>query len=78
MNTSPRPHDSHLFLLRLWAESEKESEQLGGQLGEQVLQWHGRVQHIISGETHNFLTWPMLIDLLLEMLPPPIRNGNEL
>lgn len=59
-----QPH-SHLFMLRLWAET------LGG--GE--CEWRGRIQHIASGESVYFRDWPGLITVLQRMLEKP--TGNE-
>jgi hypothetical protein len=53
-------HDSQLFLVRLWPEPGS-----GGQT-----EWHGKLQHVVSGETHIFTGCPQLLDRLLEMLPP--------
>ena len=47
-----------MFLLRVWAEQGSDGE----------IVWRGRVQQIVSGETHSFDTWSMLIELLLRML----------
>jgi len=47
-----------MFLLRVWAEQGSDAE----------LVWRGRVQQIISGETHSFDTWSRLIELLLLLL----------
>jgi len=47
-----------MFLLRVWAEQGSDGK----------LVWRGRVQQIISGETHGFETWSMLIALLVRML----------
>jgi len=47
-----------MFLLRVWAEQGSDGE----------IVWRGRVQQIVSGETHSFETWSMLIELLLRML----------
>lgn len=51
---------SHLFLVRMWEEKEGDNEEK---------EWHGRVQHIVSGEAHSFRDWPSLVDFLLTMLP---------
>jgi hypothetical protein len=65
MNTTqPQGQDrSQLFLVRLWAERGIDNEQK---------EWHGRVQHVVSGEAHSFHDWPTLVDLLLAMLPPAL------
>ena len=47
-----------MFLLRVWADQGSDGE----------LVWRGRVQQIVSGETHSFDTWSMLIALLLRIL----------
>jgi len=47
-----------MFLLRVWAEQGSDGE----------LVWRGRVQQIVSGQTHSFDTWSMLVELLLRML----------
>ena len=47
-----------MFLLRVWADQGSDGE----------IVWRGRVQQIVSGETHSFETWSLLIKLLLTML----------
>ena len=54
-NNSP----SHLFLVRLWAESNNDGEAV----------WCGKVQHVTKGKANRFRDWPTLIDLLMAMLP---------
>ena len=67
MNTTQHQGRDHsqLFLVRLWAEKGVDNEEK---------EWHGRVQHIVSGEVHTFHDWPTLVDLLQTMLP---SAGNE-
>jgi hypothetical protein len=55
---------SHLFLVRLWPKSKEANGRAEGEWC-----WCGRVQHVLSGEAHNFRDWPGLIDLLLTMMP---------
>jgi len=50
---------SHLFLVRLWAESNKEGDTA----------WCGKVQHVTRGRANQFRDWPTLIEILLAMLP---------
>ena len=50
---------SHLFLVRLWAESNNEGDAV----------WCGKVQHVTKGKANQFSDWPTLIDLLMAMLP---------
>ncbi len=50
---------SHLFLVRLWAESNNEGEAV----------WCGKVQHVTKGKANQFRDWPTLIDHLTAMLP---------
>lgn len=47
---------SHLFTVRLWP------EQSGDGQGE----WHGKVQHVLSGEARYFQGWDGLVTLLQE------------
>jgi hypothetical protein len=50
---------SHLFLVRLWAESDSEGDAV----------WCGKVQHVTKGRANQFRDWPALIDLFVAMLP---------
>jgi hypothetical protein len=64
METPDPPSSSHLFLIRLWP---------AGDAG--PAQWAGKLQHVASGEAHDFAGWPALIDLLLAILPAPLPGG---
>lgn len=57
--TTGQGHESHLFTLRLWGESDEEGR----------IQWRGKLHHVLSGQTRHFRDWPALIPLLLTMLP---------
>ncbi len=50
---------SQLFLLRVW---------LGVEASED--DWHGRVQHPVTGETHHFRTCAELRHIILGMMAP--------
>lgn len=54
---------SQLFLVRVWPDHAIEDG--GGRL-----EWHGKVQHVMSGEATDFSDWPMLVARLQAMLPP--------
>ena len=54
---------THLFTLRLWAEA----------LGDGQIEWRGKVQHVLSGQTRYFRDWEALIAYLQDMLPPDDR-----
>lgn len=54
---------SHLFLVRLWAESNNDGDAV----------WCGKVQHVTKGRANQFRDWPTLIDLLTTMLPDAAR-----
>ena len=58
---------SHLFLVRLWAESDN--------VGDAV--WCGKVQHVTKGRANQFRDWPSLIDLFLAMLPEAERPRHH-
>ncbi len=55
MNSRQDGH-SHLFMVRLWSEAVEDHKG-----------WRGRVQHVLSGETHPFRDWSTLVSLFLEM-----------
>ncbi len=50
---------SQLFLLRVWLDDEP---------GEN--DWHGRIQHPVTGEAHSFRTCAELKRLIREMMAP--------
>jgi hypothetical protein len=54
---------SHLFNVRLWPEE----VDLGN------VEWRGKVQHVITGETRYFREWLHLPVLIRQMLE---QNGN--
>jgi hypothetical protein len=58
MDQHPIPHQSELFTVRMWPED----------LGEGRVEWRGKVQHAISGETRYFRDWPVLLEFLAEVL----------
>ena len=49
---------SQLFLLRVWLDESNEND------------WHGRVQHIVTGEAHYFQTCAELRRVIRAMLAP--------
>jgi hypothetical protein len=61
---------SHLFLVRLWVESDS-----GGDVV-----WCGKVQHVTKGRPNQFRDWPALIDLFKAMLPDAerVRHHTDL
>jgi hypothetical protein len=68
-----RPAASHLFLVRLW----EESAGLGGNGthpdadGGSNREWKGKVQHVVSGESHTFQDLPSLLTVLRSMMLAP-------
>ena len=69
-----RPAASHLFLVRLWEESGEPGD--GTLEGSQVAdptdrEWKGKVQHVVTGESHTFQDLPSLLDYLRAMMPAP-------
>jgi len=65
---------SHLFTVRLW----QEECAAGGR------EWHGKVQHVLSGETRYFRQWADLIRFLRarsaansQSVPPRAGAGGE-
>jgi hypothetical protein len=59
-----RPGTSHLFLVRLWEGPGEGTGVEGASDGE----WKGKVQHVVSGEAHNFEDLPSLLDYLRAMM----------
>ncbi|OQA45744.1 MAG: hypothetical protein BWY52_01157 [Chloroflexi bacterium ADurb.Bin325] len=51
-------HQSELFTVRMWPED----------LGEGQVEWRGKVQHAISGETRYFRDWSALLAFFAEVL----------
>lgn len=61
MGTGHRYKSSNLYLVRLWAK--------GGDItGNGSAEWHGRVQRVMDGESHEFKSLQDLVDLLSVML----------
>lgn len=58
---------SHLFLVRLWTESNNEGDAV----------WCGKVQHITRGRANQFRDWPALIDHFTTMLPSADRATHH-
>ncbi len=65
---------SQLFLVRLWAGQGREESDDSASPTNTKKEWHGKVQHIVSGEAYSFHDWPALVDLLLTML---LSAGTE-
>ncbi len=57
---------SHLFTVRLWLE----------ELGNDQMEWRGKVQHVTSGEVRYFRDWPTLIAFLQMLLPTPEADSD--
>ena len=51
-------HPAHLFTVRVWLETLEDDE----------TEWRGKVQHVLSGESHYFRKWSALTTHLLSML----------
>jgi hypothetical protein len=64
MEDSARKSNSHLFMVRVWAE----------EVADDRSEWRGKVQYVngIDGETHYFRDWPALVAWLQAMLPPEV------
>ncbi|MEO8287779.1 MAG: hypothetical protein ABI670_15230 [Chloroflexota bacterium] len=59
---------SQLFLIRLWAEEGSKDEHGTGD-NTQPSKWHGKAQHVVTGEAHTFTDWTELVNVLQAMLP---------
>ena len=58
---------SELFTVRLWRED----------LGEGRVEWRGKVQHVLSGDTRYFRDWQMLLAFIQETRTETGINGRE-
>jgi hypothetical protein len=67
MSSSGDIGHSQFFLVRLWSDP----------AGDGKVEWHGRLQHVLSGEAHAFHDWPTLIDLFLAMLQGTQNGRND-
>ncbi len=82
-----RPAASHLFLVRLWEESDggyhsgDAPDGTGDGMHPQVdsagREWKGKVQHVVSGESHTFQDLPSLLDFLRAMMPAPATGTPD-
>jgi hypothetical protein len=63
----PQQHHSQLFTVRLWAED----------LGDGLVEWRGKVQHVSSGEAHYFRDWHVLIALLQAMVSDDVTDREN-
>ncbi len=66
MDEAQCPPKNQLFTLRVWQ----------ADAGEGQMEWRGKLQHVVSGQTHYFRDWPTLILHLGKMLEEP-TGGNH-
>jgi hypothetical protein len=59
MDTNKHSTESSLFLVRLWSEQTPEGEP----------RWSGKVQQVVTGESHVFHSWPEMVSAMQGMLP---------
>lgn len=64
-----RSATSHLFLVRLWEASLDGTGAHTTKDGTLEREWKGKVQHVISGESHTFQDLAALLDYLRAMMP---------
>lgn len=70
MNDIAGHEASHLFLVRLWADSNVDA-------GGKGPVWHGKVQHVVSGDATLFSDWHYLIASMLAMMPAGGRRSDR-
>ena len=58
MDAQRNPQQSELFTVRMWPED----------VGEGRIEWRGKVQHALSGESRYFREWPALVAFFAEVL----------
>ncbi len=54
---------SHLFLVRMWPESDSEGDAV----------WCGKVQQVTHAGANQFRDWSALVEILIAMLPDAAR-----
>ncbi len=59
--------NSHVFLVRVWATETAEGRS----------EWHGKAQHVLSGEANYLPDLSRLPDVMIGMLPPDITAHEE-
>ena len=69
--THKRLKQTDLFLVRVWL-----GEPTPGSISSVTGEWHGRVQRVVDGESHQFEDWKGLVEVLTEMLAE-IEPGQE-
>jgi hypothetical protein len=65
-----------LFLVRFWTEEPGPGDQTAS-IGA-GMDWHGRVQRVVDGESREFTDWEAFVDTIRAMLttPPPIASSS--
>jgi len=58
---------SHLFTVRIWRE----------ELGEDRVEWRGKVQHTLSGEARYFREWTELIAFVREQAGDQTASSTD-
>ena len=71
MRTDRRLKRTDLFLVRVWTQDGDAGDSSGQ--GE----WHGKVQRVVDGETHQFDDWQHLMDLLVAMVSGTGSEGSS-
>ena len=73
LEQSREQNRSDLFLVRVWPAPETE------EISDHGAAWHGRVQHVLTGEAHNFEDLRVLVSRLEGMLQAGAvtRSGNQ-
>lgn len=71
MDKDTEDHDSNLFLVRLWLESD------GGEENSKLHGWHGKVQHVITGKAGFFSSQSSMMDLLASMSASSAQQNTK-
>ncbi len=58
---------SQLFTLRVWPEG----------LDEGRVEWRGKIQHVVGGETLYFHDWEAMMSFLLQTLEIPVTDKEN-
>jgi hypothetical protein len=66
MSTHRHLRRTDLFLVRVWSKGTGDIRGADGSKGK--IEWYGKVQRVVSGESHEFSSLQDLVDALLAML----------
>ena len=73
----PTRHMKHtdLFIIRLWTQDQ--DDQSGTANAGNAVCWRGKVQRVVSGESHEFKDWETLVNTLRSMTSTTLPHAQS-